>query len=151
MLLSSRASTGGGNPSTVILSTGATPICLRKHLGGLKRQLEPLSPQAGWSWSKTMILALKRLIQLNLISTYKRLLSSKRFLATKSPDASMRLINMCGAFQLPGEKQRHLGKGQGWREGWWPGLSQRKNGASRERPKKTSGVTNISLPSAQKK
>lgn len=118
----SRASTGGENPSTVILSTalhraGTTAVCLRKHLGGLKRQPEPTSLRAGQNRSKTMILAPRRLKQLNLISTCKRLLSSKRFLATKSPGASVRLISMCGALRLPGGKRRQSGKGQEQREG----------------------------------
>lgn len=118
----SRASTGGENPSTVILSTalhrvGTTAICLRKHLGGLKRQLKPVSLWAEQSRSKMMIPAPKRLIQLNLISTCKRLLSSKSFLATKSPGTSVRLISMRWALCLPGGKRRHSEKGQDQSQG----------------------------------
>ena len=105
-----------GKPFHLILSTashraGTTAICLSKHLGGLKHQLEPVSLGAGQSWSKTMIPAPKRLIQLILISTCKRLLSSKHFLATKSPGTSVRLISVRRACRLPGGKRRHSGKG----------------------------------------
>lgn len=67
------------------------------------------------------------LIQLNLISPWKRLLSPKLFPALSSPGVSLGLSETLRA--LPGRKRSHPGKGWDQR-GWeWPGSFPRETRA----------------------